>query len=160
MAKTNYTKVEDSFNDGLRKIMVGKLLDEADAHQGKLSGSATAAAEKSRLFALHHELQFLQKKGLEPYKKLGIRRKKMAKWMEHPEEVTAEEWKAIKGFKEALDKMRTSLLPKVSPVAKAPIGKPPEAKAQETVEDTLVNTERKKSVYKRFNINDTWLPLQ
>jgi hypothetical protein len=155
MAKTNYSKVEGSFDDGLRKIMVGKLLEEADANQGKGAIPTVITEQKNILLALHHELRYLQKLGLEPYKKLGILRKKMAKWIEHPETVTEEEWKAIKKFKEGADKLRA-----IS-VAKKPLpAYDKEDQVEEGPNDTLVNTERKKSVYKRFNINDKWLPLQ
>lgn len=146
MAKTNYTKVEGSFDEGMRKMMVGNLLNEADAHQGK-DVVAPGADKKRFLLAIHHELRYLQKKGLEPYSKLGILQRQIAEWLEHPETITEDDWKLIKGYKEGLDKLKSGMQGTAS-------------KAPEGANDALVNTERKKSVYKRFNINDKWLPLQ
>lgn len=143
MAKTNYSKAEEFFDDGMRKMMVNKLHETVDATQGKESPNASVAERKRLLLILHHELQYFQKKGFEPYKKMNIDKKKLAGWLEHPETVTDVEWKLIQGYHANIVKVK----------------KPPEDKA-EAINEAFAEAQRKKSPYKRFNLNDNWLPLQ
>jgi hypothetical protein len=177
MAKTNFSKVEGSFDDGLRKMMVGQLLRDADANQGKIPTPLVKPEDRQMLVTLNHELRYLKKAGANPYKTLGIRKKKIADWLENIEKIPEAEWKVIKGFKEKVDKLRKSHDAKVAETERAHAEQVAQQriafghdipKEEETTEekppqgpnDALVDTERRKSSYKRFNISDKWLPLQ
>lgn len=144
MARANFTKVEGALDDGLRRMMVGQLLTDADINQGNPAKPSGPSTQKQLLLALHHELHYLQKLGLTPYKKLGLRKKKFAGWVEHPETVTEQEWEMIRGLKEKITQLRTEFEKEMK------VGGDNEA---------LVDVERRKHIYKRFNINEKWLPL-
>ncbi len=143
MPRANFTKVESALDEGLRKLMVGQLLNEADVNQGTPSAPGAQAANKQLLIALQHELHYLHRLGLTPYKQLKLRKKKFAGWVEHPETVTEKEWEMIKGLKDKLTQIRTDY----------------EKKIKVGDNETLVDSERRKHIYKRFNINEKWLPI-
>lgn len=143
MPRADFTKVETALDAGLRKIVVGQLLNEADANQGNPAVPGAEAAHKQLLIGLQHELHYLHRLGLTPYKLLKLRKKKFAEWVEHPETVTEKEWEMIKGLKGKLALIRADY----------------EKKAKTGDNETLVDSERRKHIYKRFNINEKWLPI-
>lgn len=151
MAKTNYTKVEEMLNEGLRKMSVEHLLDMADtATQAKSNATIEKAAkplsaEQSRLMSvLQHDLSHLHKQGNKPYEKLGIKKKYLKQLIENPQGLTPEEWATVKRLKDQLEEFKKDLamsLPNSS-------------------DEELVEKERKSHKTKRFNINKNWLPLK
>lgn len=150
MGKTDFTKVEESLSEGLRKITAHKLLGIADevASGAPLKettispGKEIGRAEEQLLAALHHDLQYLQKSGKEPYKKLDINKKELKRFLQNPSTLTPEEWDKIKHLKEKIDEFKKL------------------DKLPHPTDNELVEGERKKHINKRFNVSDNWLPLQ
>jgi len=150
MAKTNFTKAEEAFDDGLRKASVNKLFEIVDenatlsdpekalelaAKQGKIP----IAADRQLLSVLKHELHHLHKKGLDIYTQLNLDKKQFKQWCENPNSLTAAEWTRIKELKEKVDSLK---------------------KESQTPDDELIQSERNKHINKRFNVKDKWLPLK
>lgn len=110
--------------------------------------TATVSLEESKehvTAALRAELQRLQQHKDQPFKKLGFSQEKIDRILEHPEEITPEEWQSIKQAK-------NNILIKEEIARQAP--------EQQTMNETLVEEERRKHINKRFNIRDGWLPLK
>lgn len=155
MAKTNFSKVEEILSEGLRKIKVEHLLDLADRAASPAPDSADAGTQKNpapnqpgsrkhTLLALQRDLKHLTKQDKDAYKTFGIGKSRLKKYIEHPETLTAEEWEAVTKIKLKVDEFKIEL-------AKTLPG---------TSDDDLVDQQRRKHVTKRFNINDSWVPLR
>ena len=141
MVKTNYTKVEEAFEDGFRKATVNNLLDMTGKNTGGVEASAPTAAQRQLLFALKYELRHLEKQGQVPYDKLGVTKKELKQWMNNPSSLTSKDWQKIKQIKEQINEFKKEL-------------------AEKTSSDEIVTIERNKHINKRFNVNDRWLPLK
>lgn len=141
MAKTNFTKVEDMLNQGLHKITVSHLLDEADAAKGS---APKDNANRALISALQRDLKLLHKKDHETYTKLGIKKKFLKKIIETPESLTPEELETLKQIQGKIKVFKEELKNKVPPVN----------------DESIVEAERTKHINKRYNVNDKWLPLQ
>lgn len=145
MAKTNFTKVEEILDEGLRKITVEHLLDLTDkpdgARQKKFESSSSRINVVSMLLK---DLKQLQKQGKEPYEKLGIKKNFLKKFIDHPEVITPEEWKTIQGIKTKLDVFKKELAEKHPQVS----------------DDDVIAQQRRRHITKRFNINEKWVPLK
>lgn len=140
MAKTNFTKVEGSLSEGLRKIDVSKLLDITE-------GAATAEQLHARgqlLAVLQYELKVLFRQGANPYQELKIDKKELKKFTENVAGLTQQDVDKLKKMKEQVDAFKVDFAKK-NPQAS---------------DEDVVTKERRKHVNKRFNINDNWLPLR
>ena len=140
MAKTNFTKVEGSLSEGLRKMDVNRLLDisegEASAEQLHARGQLLAV--------LQYELKSLFRQGQDLYKQLNVDKKELKKFAENLQGLTQQDVDRLKKIKEQVD------------VFKVEFAK----KQPQTSDDDVVTKERRKHINKRFNINDNWLPLR
>jgi len=139
MAKTNFTKVEESLIEGLRKMDVNRLLEitEHGANAEQLQFG------KQLLLAMQYVLKSLKQRGLDPYKKLGIEKKELDKMLENAGTLKPEDWNRIKEIKVKVDQFKQEM----------------DLKFPVSTDDQVVESERIKHVNKRFNVNDEWLPL-
>lgn len=145
MAKTNFTKVEEVLEQGLRKYTVDHLLEEADAAaaQGRPPSEATAKVsltkEQEKLVrSLQFMLKRFPKKDHELYSFLAIKRSELKKLVENPKNRTENDWALLKQIKQKADQFKTG--------------------PQQT-DETLIESERKDHINRRYNINKKWLPL-
>jgi hypothetical protein len=142
MAKTNFTKVEGILEAGILKMSVNNLLDLADVAQGM--GKKTPAKVKSpkSLFGLvERELLWIYSKDPEVFKNLHLKKKKIKKIFDKPEEATPEDVEYIKTLKEQLAAYKKEKLPHLT-------------------DDDLVKHEQDRHINKRYNTNEGWLPLK
>lgn len=146
MAKTNFTKVENAFDDEMRKQLQQELLKEADRVSGNpseenpeiLKQKRIAAEKKVLLQALQHDFKNINKNLLEDEIKIDTRvlEDLLRKGILHLNDSDIEELKKIK---KNIDKYKGE---------------------HEGFDEKLVEAERKKHINKRFNVKDKWLPLQ
>lgn len=163
MAKTNFTKVEEALNEGMRKIEVNRLLVVADENaaaakksgeeqpEGAEPGEAKPAmaskvdpANVQRLTWVHSELKALDKLGEQPYVRLGIDKDEIKKFVKDSGALTEADWEKVKAFKEQILAYK-----KERNVPGAPEN-----------DDDLITQQRKSQKTKRFNINNKWIPLR
>lgn len=152
MAKTNYTKVEEMLDQGLRKITVEHLFEMADV--AAATGNPPAGTEKKGqqpdkaqshlITSLQRELKMLKKQEQDIYVKLGIKKKVLKRMIENPQDLTPEDWQSLKQIQEKIIAFREELKKKLPSVNN----------------DELVETERFRHLTKRFNVNEKWLPLK
>lgn len=142
MAKTNYSKVEGILDAGILKMTVNSLLDLADDAQAK--GKKTTSKKKSPknyVALVQKELLWIYGKDPEVFKNLHLKKKKLKKIFEHPEEASKEELEYIIEVKELLAKYKKEKLPLIT-------------------DEDLVKHEQDRHINKRYNINEGWLPLK
>lgn len=159
MPKTNFTKVEEVLEQGLRKYSVEHLLeqaDEASSANSKPRNPTIAYGESDKpqapsltrdqnqlIHTLQREVKSLQKKGKGMYSKLGITKTDLKKMIDNPKELTQEEWDKIKQIREKIEKYKAELMKQLP----------------QQSDDQIVESERKDHVNRRYNVNKKWLPL-
>ena len=147
MTKTNYTKVEEALNEGLRKIEVNRLLeiaDEVSDKHKKTTEIALSHEQKQLLASIVHDLKSVQKIDKDPFAKLGIAKKELKKYLKKPSSLGPKEWELLKAFKEKIRTFKAEL----------------EKSAPKATDADVINQQRRKQTTKRFNVNDKWIPLR
>lgn len=158
MPKTNFTKVEEVLEQGLRKYSVEQLLEIADQTSAPKKRNPTIAytaesdkpeiaplsKEQSHLIhSLERDVKRLRKKDQEIYTKLGIGRKNLKKMIENPSALTPADWETIKQIRTKIDQYKAEMAKQLP----------------QTSDEDLVESERKDHINRRYNVNKKWLPL-
>lgn len=143
MAKTNFTKAENALDEGLRKISVSNLCRLADiaAQIGPPSESSPTKTQRLLIQHLKIDLLRLKKKDNKIYSKLHIKKETLNQQFAHPESLSPEEWQALEALRTQTKALIAEYYPNES-------------------NDELIAQEKNKHRNKRFNVKDTWLPLQ
>jgi len=146
MAKTNFTKVEDNLDKGLRKMKVSDLCQLADiaAGIGEAPSTSKGKLTKTQRLLIQHlkiDLMRLKKKEKKIYAKLQFKKEVLNKQLSEPDSLTKEEWKALHTLRKKTTELITEYYPNES-------------------NEELIEQEKTKHHNKRFNVKDTWLPLQ
>lgn len=145
MAKTNFTKVEEVLEEGLRQMTVQHLHTLADSLSNIDSqkiDKSDAASLKKLITILKFELNWMETHDISLEKRIGIKKSDIKKLIEKAPPYSEEDLEKLKEIKEKIQNLKSEL-EKKSPVTNA----------------QLVEKERKKHINKRFNTNDKWLPL-
>ncbi|MCE5318883.1 MAG: hypothetical protein LLG04_16165 [Parachlamydia sp.] len=160
MPKTNFTKVEEVLEQGLRKYSAEHLLEQADeassSHPKSRNPTIAYAsdAEKTKtspltkdqnqlIHSLQRDVKNLQKKGKGMYSKLGIGKTDLRKMIDNPKELSPEDWKKIQQIREKIDQYKSELMKQLP----------------QQSDEEIVESERKDHVNRRYNVNKKWLPL-
>lgn len=158
MAKTNYSKVEQALDEGLKRLSVDKLLEYSDvssklgqtpsiAKQGRLENEEAALRLKQDKHLLVASMQFdinrLFKKNKHLYTKLGTHHEEITSLFNDIDTLTEDRLKRLLEIKKSLDDYKAKL----------------KEKKPDSSNDAIVEHERKKHINKRFNVKDKWLPL-
>jgi hypothetical protein len=149
MAKTNFTKVEEALDEGLRKITINRLLQLADvaAGIGQTKPQTKERDEETHahiIASIQRDLKFIVKKDPSVFSKIGFKKKDVKDFIDRAHALTPEEWEALKKIQEKVESYKKELvksLPKTS-------------------NEDLIEGERVKHINKRFNVNEKWLPLK
>lgn len=142
MAKTNYTKVEGALKEGLDKMQKEKLLEEADLAQGKKPKKQHL--EDQLVAKIRQEIKNLHKHDKDLFVKIGVEEKLVRNLLTPNRAFTDKDWMALKVILQKIEAYRTDL----------------EKRFPAPTNEELVDQEMKKSVNRRFNVNDKWLPLK
>jgi hypothetical protein len=158
MGKTNFTKVEEVLAQGLRKYSVDHLLEMADeagetrprnptiTYSGESEKPQTPKLTKEQsllIGSLQRDAKRYQKKDPEFYTKLGIAKKELKKWIENPGSLTPAEWETIKQIRGKIDEYKLDL----------------SLRPLQQTDESIVESERREHVNRRYNVNKKWLPL-
>lgn len=151
MGKVNFKKAEHLLEEGIRSYGVKQLLflAELSASFGKNRKLSKANAFDDKeikaisLMTLARNVKELTKRDKDALKHLGIKKREIEKYVDNPELLTAEDW-------EKVDQIRRRL---------ADYRKEMQKKFEKVSDEDIINSERKKHINKRFNVNNTWLPL-
>lgn len=145
MAKSNFSKVEKALEEGLLRLTSEHLLEEADAKGGKQKERLPPPELRIAILQkIEKDLKKLHKLDHGIYKKVGLLKEDLKKFIANPSLVTTQEWKSLKEAKDRLDVAKKELTPEKPFI----------------LDEDIVEQERQKHINKRFNIKDKWLPLQ
>ncbi len=145
MAKTNFTKVEQALEEGLRKMAISKLSDLADIAAGIGSSAGgenkkITATKRDLIKKIRLNLARLEKKDANIYQKLKVDKSRLEETFSDLKNLSDAEWKGLDDLKKTTDSLITEAFPPESDTSRIEKGR------------TLHKT-------KRFNVNDKWLPL-
>jgi hypothetical protein len=145
MAKTNFTKVEEILDENLRKMTADHLLnqtkktDKPNSHKKLLT-----EVQKQLISSLKRHLTGILRKESEAYNKMDVNKSELTRLINHPEDLSPQEWEALNQIHKKIAAFKEELRHKLPTIDN----------------ESLVEAQRKKHVNKRFNTNDKWLPLQ
>jgi hypothetical protein len=140
MPKTNFTKVEEALTEGIHKMNISKLLDEADALK---KGKKETNPLNLRVASLRHEIKWLSKQNPAFYTEISLEKKKVRALLELKEPFSSEQTIELEKLKEKIENYKAKLTPENT----------------ETENERLIADEKKKQKNVRFNIKNKWLPL-
>lgn len=157
MPKTNFSKVEEALNEGIRKMTVSNLLRLADIsaktgrsvyNPGKLvedseTESPVSEPRKQMIAGLLRDMKYMQKNDPKMYSKLGLKKHTLNKMIDNQATLTEEEWETLRQARIRIDEFRRNF----------------NQNAPKIPDDKLVEEERVKHINKRFNVSEKWLPL-
>lgn len=144
MAKTNFTKVEESLKSGMEKLQIKKIVDSTDKQLSEKEDLRLKRVEKKKIiFNLIATLKKLEKADSKFYTKIGTPQATIKKLLESPSKLNEEDWAKVLKLN---DKIKNYLRVYSSAL-------------KEESNDELVEKEREKHVNKRFNIQEKWLPV-
>lgn len=143
MAKTDYTKTENLFNEGLLKMSVQELLALADRASGKdLDDVPSVQARAIIISIMKHDVEILNKV-TDANLSMGITAEELKDLLDKVKDLKPEEWVELKSIRERLMVYKKELWDKIP----------------HRTNEQIIELERKKHINKRFNTRDKWLPL-
>lgn len=144
MAKTNFTKVEESLKEGMDKLAIKKIVDSTDSRfEEKKAQQEQRLQRKKTAIYMIAEFKRLHKIDERLYSKLGTSIPTLKKLLEHPLKLSDEEWKTVLKLKDKLEAYKVAYAKMIKDVSN----------------DEIVQKERDKHGDKRFNIQERWLPV-
>lgn len=144
MAKTNFSKVEESLKKGMEKMAINKIIDSTDTKISEKNAEEMERLNKKKTaIYLISELKKLHKNDSRIYSKLGINFTNIKKMLENPLKLTEEEWKNLFKLKDKIEAYKKAYAKAIK---------------EETIEKIIEN-ERSKQADRRFNIQEKWLPV-
>jgi len=143
MTKYNFSKIEKAIEEGIRKIWVRSLLDLADIAAGiGTPKKKKQLTEEQRLLiqSLKINMLRLRQKDRHIYAKIKIKKETLQILFERPHTILEKEWKKVKKLHQVTEDLIKEYYPEMN-------------------DEDLVAHEKKRHVNKRFNVDETWLPL-
>ena len=143
MAKTNYSKVELSLEEGLRKMTVSKLCDLADIamrSNDSNSGKKLSKKQQTILNKITWGIKRLEKKERKIYEILHITKEKLQTQLQNPKSLSDAEWKELEQCSHDIKNLIKQYFP-------------------EENDEKIMEEQQTANKKKRININDQWLPL-
>jgi len=145
MAKTNYSKVEVALEEGLRKMSVSKLCDLADIAAGIGHSSSEELGitheQQALVRKIKLDLMRLHKKDRKIYSKLELKKSVITNQLENPNDLQDEDWENLKALRDRTETLIKVAYPEVS-------------------DDEIIERQQTRHITKRFNVNETWLPMK
>lgn len=144
MAKSNFSKVEKSLEDGLIKMTARHLKETSPSKNPKKEEKFKEDQIVAELSSLKQDLMLIKKYDQNMYKNLGFSLKDLKKILSNPTALTHEHYQKICEIKVKVKDLKK------------------EIRTQKKTEpnDTLIQKERIRHINKRFNVQEKWLPLQ
>jgi hypothetical protein len=145
MAKVNFTKVENAFDQALQKLFIDQLSELADI-ANVIDPKATISSKSIEeiIGRFQKELKKIKKQDPKLYEKLNLNMEDEKRFALPSKEFAQEDWLRFKALKTRIDELKHELYGQ---------------KNLDASYEKQVTKERKRHINKRFNIRDDWLPL-
>lgn len=145
MAKTNFTKVEASLDEGLQKMKVNQLYEITESEKNPRRASLKEQEQKQLLInTLQHDVKIIEKHDHEMYGKIGIEKKELKELIANSKNLSPKDWELVKQIQQKVAVYKEEILKNFP----------------QPSDDQLIEKERRKHINKRFNVNERWLPLK
>jgi hypothetical protein len=144
--KVDFLKVENILSDTLRKLFIERLT-KLGAIANLINDSHSNLPKKmieEIVIDFQNELKKIKEKDQNLYQKLEISLENEQHFNLSPQQFTQEDWLSLKLLKEKIEDVKRELLGK---------------ETFNEHDDKQIEKERRKHIYKRFNIREHWLPL-
>ena len=140
MGKTNYSKVEEAFTEGLYKMKVNKILEDSEK---KGEGKDTLHPAQ-KFIAVVQELKWMKKTDPNIHKNIKISKKEIASLAEI--------------IKKRRDSLKNSEIERIDELMKM-IKKYKKKNMPKIEDEDQIEEENDRHHYKRHNVSEKWLPL-
>lgn len=146
MAKISFVKIENLFDEALRKILIDHLseLSTIVSLIQNPDSSLDETSTKKILDKFRSELEKLKKKELKLYEKLELSQEEENRFFDITKKFNSEDWNRLKLLRDRIDELKKELYGEIT--------------SNEQF-DQQVENERTKHKNKRFNVKESWLPL-
>lgn len=147
MSKIDFTKVEQALKEGILKINISHLIHLADISSslGKQAKDKKLTYDQQvriALKGLEENVKKIKRLDKDVYRDLGFSKEKQDYFFNPETKLTNEDWVFLKAMHAKVE-AALSLV-----------------KSKEPSDQDIIQSQRKKQVTKRFNINDKWIPLK
>lgn len=147
MGKIEFSKIEAALTDALRQSYIARLSELAVlAHLVRGEESRFDPQKRQDIFLyFQEELRKLQEKDPNLYKALNVSKEVEELLLSQQSSPLQTHWRALQDLQTNLQELKKQLQgsnPSITPD-----------------QETQIEKERKKHIYKRFNVKDGWLPL-
>ncbi len=140
MGKTNYSKVEEAFTEGLYKMKVNKILEDSE-RKGEEKETLHPA---QKFIAVVQELKWMKKTDPDIHKNIKISKKEIASLTEiikkRRNSLKDSEVQRIDELMNMIKKYKKKKMPKIE-------------------DEDQIEEESDRHHYKRHNVSEKWLPL-
>jgi hypothetical protein len=146
MVKINFEKMEQALTDLLVSITIKHIQELASLAASYGDTLDKVPSVDARILVMTHllkDLIHLCKHDTDTYVKLGLYKKEVKDLIKDPDQLTPEQWQKIKEIRDLVQESKVELMDKI-----------PEPDNEE-----LIEAERKKHINKRYNIRESWLPI-
>lgn len=140
MSKTNYSKVEEAFNEGLYRMKVNDILESSK--KGEDQKNALHPAQ--RFIAIVQELKWMKKTDPDIHKHIKISKKEIASIAEI--------------IKKRRNSLKDSEVQRIDELLKI-VKKYKEKNFPKIGDEDLIEDENERHHYKRHNVSEKWVPL-
>jgi hypothetical protein len=149
MPKISYTKVESIFGETLRKMLVDRLSELAYIVTLMRNSNANVPEKEKGLILKRFQSQLKAIKAKDPllYQQLELQPEEEARLFANLNALTSEDWGRINILGERIEHIKQTFWGKGT-------------EGDQSKNEVQVEKERAKSINKRFNIREGWLPLQ
>lgn len=146
MAKVNYSKVENAFDNALRELFIERLSELASIAQliNDPESKMTPKMVDEIILRFQKELKKLKKQDAKLFRRLNLTPEDESRFSLSSSEYAQEDWHRLKALKERIDELKRELY------------------GQDVMDveyEKQVTKERRRHINKRFNIRDGWMPL-
>jgi 16S rRNA C967 or C1407 C5-methylase (RsmB/RsmF family) len=144
--KVNFTKVENAFDNALKKIFIDNLSELAAIatiiHTPESNLSSQTIEEIIGRF--QKELKRLKKQDIKLYQRLNLSEEEANRFALSSDQYTQADWLRLRSLKERIDELKRELYGE---------------DILDVENEKRVAKERNRHINKRFNIREGWLPL-
>lgn len=140
MSKTNYSKVEEAFTEGLYKMKVNRILENSKKEEDEKNVLHPA----QRFIAVVQELKWMKKTDPDIHKHIKISKKEIASLAE-----------IIKKRRDSLKESEVKRIDELMAIIK----KYKKKNMPQFEDEDLIEDENDRHHYKRHNVSEKWIPL-
>jgi hypothetical protein len=140
MAKTNFSKVESLIEKGIEKRKISNIVDQtrpdAEISSDKIPKLYLIESIRYDVAAMPHFDEGF-------FKKIGVKKQEILRLIKNPNQLTDKDWQLVQEIHDKIDARKEQI----------------KEELPDPSDEDIIEFEKRRHIYKRFNVNETWLPL-